>query len=49
MVQWSRICLAIQGTPVQFLVREDPTCHMAAKPECHKSGACTLEPKSCNC
>ena len=46
MVQWLRICLAMQGTPVQFLVREDPTCHVATKPECHNYGACTLEPET---
>ena len=26
MVQWLRICLPMQGTQVQFLVCEDPTC-----------------------
>ena len=26
VVQWLRICLPMQGTRVQALVREDPTC-----------------------
>ena len=32
VVQWSRFCLPTQGTQVQSLVREDPTCHRATKP-----------------
>ena len=32
VVQWLRICLPIQGTPVQFLIWEDPTGHGATKP-----------------
>ena len=32
VVQWLRICLPKQGTRVQALVREDPTCHGATKP-----------------
>ena len=35
VVQWLRICLAMQGTPVQFLVQEDPTCNGATKPVRH--------------
>ena len=35
MVQWLRIRLPMQGTQVQSLVREDPTCHGATKPGCH--------------
>ena len=35
VVQWLRICLAMQGTPVQSLVQEDPTCHRATKPTHH--------------
>jgi len=35
VVQWLRICLAIQGTPVQSLVWEDPTCQGATKPVNH--------------
>ena len=30
--QWLRICLAMQGTWVQSLVQEDPTCLGASKP-----------------
>ena len=32
MVQWLRIPLAMQGTQVRSLVKEDPTSHGAAKP-----------------
>ena len=32
VVQWLRIRLPMQGTQVQALVREDPTCHGATKP-----------------
>ena len=35
VAQWLRICLPVQGTRVRALVREDPTCHGAAKPVCH--------------
>ena len=35
VAQWLRICLPVQGTWVRALVREDPTCHGAAKPMCH--------------
>ena len=35
VVQWLRIHLPMQGTQVLALVREDPTCHGAAKPVCH--------------
>ena len=35
VVQWLRVCLATQGTPVQFLVWEDPTSHEATKPGLH--------------
>ena len=34
VVQWIRICLPMQGTWVQFLVREDSTCCGATKPVC---------------
>ena len=37
VVQWLRICLRIQGTQVQSLVQEDPTCHWAAKPDHYNS------------
>ena len=32
VAQWLRICLLMQGTQVQALVREDPTCHGVTKP-----------------
>ena len=32
MAQWLRICLAMQGTLIQPLVWEDPTCLRATKP-----------------
>ena len=32
MAQWLRIRLPMQGTQVQALVWEDPTCHGATKP-----------------
>ena len=35
VVQWLRICLPMQGTRVQALVQEDPTCHKATKPVHH--------------
>ena len=35
VVQWLRIRLPVQGTWVQALVREDPTCRGATKPMCH--------------
>ncbi|KAJ8779016.1 hypothetical protein J1605_012867 [Eschrichtius robustus] len=35
VVQWLRIRLPTQGTRVQALVREDPTCRGAAKPMRH--------------
>ena len=31
VVQWLRICLPMQGTRVQALVWEDPTCHGASR------------------
>ena len=31
-VQWLRVCLPVQGTWIQSLVQEDPTCHRATKP-----------------
>ena len=46
MAQWLRIHLAVQGTWVQALVREDPTCHRATKPVRLGSGAC--EPQLLN-
>ena len=35
VVQWLRTHLPMQGTQVQALVREDPTCGGATKPVCH--------------
>ena len=35
VAQWLRIHLLMQGTWVQALVQEDPTCHGATKPVCH--------------
>ena len=35
VAQWLRIRLPMQGTGVQALVREDPTCRGATKPVCH--------------
>ena len=32
VAQWLRVCLPMQGTWVQALVWEDPTCHGAAGP-----------------
>ena len=32
LIQWLRICLAMQGTPVQSLVWEDSTCRGATQP-----------------
>ena len=38
----------MQGTQVRALVREDLTCHGAAKPVRHNYWACALEPASHN-
>ena len=38
----------MQGTRVQALVREDPTCRGATKPVRHNYWACALEPASHN-
>ena len=35
VAQWLRIRLPMQGTRVQALVREDPTCYRATKPVSH--------------
>ena len=35
VVQWLRFRLPTQGTRVQSLVQEDPTCHGATKPVCY--------------
>ena len=48
VAQWLRIRLPMQGTWVQALVGEDPTCRGAAKPVRHNCWACALEPASRN-
>ena len=35
VAQWLRIRLPMQGTRVQALVQEDPTCRRATKPVSH--------------
>ena len=35
VAQWLRIHLPVQGTQVQYLFREDPTCIRETKPVCH--------------
>ena len=35
VAQWLRICLPMQGTRVQALVREDSTCCGATRPVSH--------------
>ena len=47
-VQWLRICLPRQGTPVRALVWEDPTYRGATKPVHHNYRAHALEPVSHN-
>ena len=37
LVSWLRIQLAMQGTRVRSLAREDPTCHGAPEPGHHDS------------
>ena len=48
VAQWLRIRLPMQGTRLQALVQEDPTCHGATKPVHHNYWACALEPASHN-
>ena len=48
VAQWLRICLPMEGTRVQALVREDPTCCRATKSVRHNYWACALEPTSHN-
>ena len=40
VAQWLRICLPMQGTRVQALVWEDPTCRRATRPVSHNYWAC---------
>ena len=35
VAQWLRVCLPVQGTRVQALVWEDPTCSGATRPVSH--------------
>ena len=35
VVQWLRVHLAMQGTPVQSLALEDSICYRATKLVCH--------------
>ena len=35
VAQWLRVCLQMQGTRVQALVWEDPTCRGATRPVSH--------------
>ena len=48
VAQWLRIRLPMQGTQIQALVREDPTCHGATKPMRHNYWAGALESVSHN-
>ena len=48
VVQWLRIHLPMQGTWVQALVWEDPTCRRETKPVCRNYWACALKPMSHN-
>ena len=41
VVEWLRVHLPMQGTRVRAPVREDPTCHGAARPVRHGHWACT--------
>ena len=48
VAQWLRVCLPMQGTWVQALVWEDPTCRGATRPMSHNYwagayGACALQ------
>ena len=48
VAQWWRIRLPMQGTRVQALVREDPTCCRATKLVRHNHWACAREPTNHN-
>ena len=43
VAQWLKIRLPMQGTQVQALVPEDPTCHGATKPVHHNYWTCVLQ------
>ena len=49
VVQWLSVCLPMQGTQVQALAGEDPTCRGVAGLVLHNYWACALEPASHNC
>ena len=49
VAQWMGVCLPVQGTWVQALVQEDPTCCRAARPMHHNYWACALGPVRHNC
>ena len=40
VAQWLGVCLLVQGTRVQALGWEDPTCRVAAGPVSHNCWAC---------
>ena len=42
MAQWLRVCLLMQGTRVQALAWEDPTCRGVAGPVSHNCWACAF-------
>ena len=48
VAKWLKIHLTMQGTQVQSLLQEDPTCRRATKPVYNKYWACALEPISHN-
>ena len=48
VAQWLRIHLPMQGTRVQSLIQEDPTCRGASKSVHHNYWGCGLEPTSHN-
>ena len=48
VAQWLRIHLPMQGTQVQALGQEGPTCHGETKPVRHNYWACALEPANHN-
>ena len=48
VAHWVRICLPMQGTRVQSLVREDSTCRRATRPVCRLYWDGALEPASHN-
>ena len=48
MAHWLRICLPMQGTQVQCLLVEDPTCCRATKTVHQNHRAYTLEPMLLN-